>query len=55
MQECSAAVRLHVQFDRGLFLGLAAEDLGDDAFHFAAISLIEQARAPCDQGVAADD
>jgi len=37
------------------FLGLAAEDLGDDAFHLAAIALVDQPRAPGHQGVVGHD
>ena len=43
VQERAAAVRLHEQLDGGFFLRFAAEDLGDDAFHLAAIALIDQA------------
>ncbi len=43
------------KLDGSLLLGLAAEDLGDDAFEFAAITLIDQPRAPGDQGVGAGD
>ena len=55
VQERAAAVRLHEQLDGRFLLRLAAEDLGDDAFHLAAIALVDQPRAPGDQRVAADD
>ena len=55
VQERAAAVRLHEQLDGRFLLRLAAEDLGDDALHLAAVALVDQPRAPCDQRVAADD
>ncbi len=56
VQERPAAVRLHEQLDGGFLLRLAAEDLGDDALHLAAIALVDRAAAaPGDQRVAADD
>src|SRR5438034_7282140 len=55
MEKRPAAVRLHEQLDGGLFLGLAAEDLGDDALQLAAITLIDQPAAPGDKGVGAGD
>ena len=54
-QERSSAVRLHEQLDGRFFLRFAAEDLGDDAFHFAAIAFVEQPRAPVGQRVAGND
>src|SRR5206468_11862852 len=39
MEKRPAAVRLHEQLDGGLFLRLAAEDLGDDTLQLAAITL----------------
>src|SRR5437870_12862111 len=54
-QERSAAVRLHEQLDGGLFLGLAAEDLGDDALQFAAIAFVDKPGAPGDERVGAGD
>ena len=37
------------------FVRFAAEDFGHDAFHLAAITLIDQSGAPGDQRVAGDD
>src|SRR5438552_2156522 len=54
-QERSAAMRLHEQFDGGFLLGLAAEDLGDDAFQLAAIALVDQPATPGDQRVGPSD
>src|SRR5258708_4502118 len=42
-------------FDGGFLLGLAAEDLGDDALHLAAIAFVQEPRAPLGEGIAADD
>ena len=55
VQERSAAVRLHEQLDGRFLLGLAAEDLGDDAFELAAIALIDEPGAPGDEGVGPGD
>ncbi len=55
VQEGTAAVGFHEQVDGGFFLGFATKDFGDDAFHFATVTLVEQAGAPLHQGVAADD
>ena len=52
VQERAAAVRLHEQLDGGFLLRFAAEDLGDDAFHLAAIAFVDQAAAPLHQRVA---
>ncbi len=41
LEEGAAAVRLHEQLDGRLFHGLAAENLGDDALHLAAIALVD--------------
>src|SRR4030095_3690246 len=46
VQEGPTAVGLHEQLDGRFLLGLAAKNLGDDAFHFAAVALVEQRRAP---------
>ncbi len=54
-EERPAAVRLHEVLDGGVLLRLAAEDLGDDAFHLAAVAAVDQAGAPGDQRVAGDD
>ena len=55
VEERAAAVRLHEEFDGGVLLRFAAEDFGDDAFHFAAVAAVDQARAPGDERVAGDD
>ena len=55
VQERPAAVRLHEQLDGGVLLRFAAEDLGDDALHLAAVALVDQRRAPRHQRVAAHD
>ncbi len=55
VQERAAAMRLHEELDHGLFLRFAAEDLGDRAFHLAAVAFIQEPRAPVDECVAADD
>ena len=55
VQERAAAVRLHEELDHGLFLRFAAEDLGDRAFHFAAVAFVQEPRAPVDERIAADD
>ena len=55
LQERAAAVGLHEQLDGGFLLGLAAEDLGDDALQLAAITLVDEPGAPGDQGVGAGD
>ena len=54
-EERAAAVRLHEVFDGGVLLRFAAEDLGDDAFHFAAVAAVDEAGAPGDERVAGDD
>ena len=54
-EERPAAVRLHEQLDGRFLLRLAAEDLGDDALHLAAIALVDQPGAPGDQGIGAGD
>ena len=54
-EERAAAVRLHVELDGRVLLRFAAKDLGDDAFHFAAIAAVDQAGAPGDERVAGDD
>ena len=54
-KERPASVGLHEELDRRLFLRLAAEDLGDDAFELTAVALIEQPRAPIDERIATDD
>ena len=52
VEERAAAVRLHEVFDGRVLLGLAAEDLGDDALHFAAIAAVDEPRAPGHERVA---
>ncbi len=48
-------MRLHAEVDGGILLAFAGEDLGDDAFHLAAITLFEQPTAPGADGVASND
>ena len=55
VQERAAAVRLHQHLDGRFLLGLAAKNLGDDAFHFAAVAFVDQPAAPLHQGVASHD
>src|SRR5690606_9552253 len=55
VEERASAVGLHQQLDRSLLLGFAAEDLGDDAFHLAAVTFVDQSAAPLNQRVASDD
>src|SRR5262249_17906539 len=47
------AVGLHQNLNGCFLLGLAAENLGDDAFHLSAIAFIEQPGAPFGERVAA--
>ena len=55
LEERTAAVGLHEQFDGGLLHRLAAEDLGDDAFEFAAIAFVDEPGTPGDHGVGPGD
>ena len=55
VQERPAAVRLHEELDGRFLLRLAAEDLGDDALQLAAVTLVDQPRAPGDERIAPDD
>ncbi len=54
-EESAAAVGFHEQLDGCFLLGLAAEDLGDDTLELAAVTLVEQPRAPIHERIAADD
>ncbi len=55
VQERAASMRFHQQLDRRFLLRFAAEDLGHNAFHFAAIAFVDQPAAPLHQRVAGDD
>jgi hypothetical protein len=55
MQEGTAAMSFHQQFDGRFLQRFAAEDLGDNAFHFAPISIVEQSGAPGRERVAPDN
>ena len=54
-EERAAAVRLHEELDGGMLLRFAAEDLGDDALHLAAVAAVDEPRAPGDERIAGDD
>ena len=55
MQKRPPAVCFHKQFNRCMLLRFAAEDLGDDAFHLAAVAAVDQFRAPSRQCIASGD
>ena len=55
VEERAAAVGFHEEFDCRVFLRLAAKNLGDDAFHLAAIATIDQPGTPMRESVARRD
>ena len=46
---------LHEEFNGGVFLGFAAKDLGDDALHLAAETIVDQPGAPSDECITRND
>ena len=48
-------MRFHEQFDGRFLHRLAAENLGDDALHLAAITFVDQPRTPRHQRVGSGD
>src|SRR5262249_47384471 len=55
LKEGSAPMSLHEELDGRFFLCFAAENLGDDAFEFAAVAFVNEPGTPGNEGIRAGD